>query len=96
MGFEICIDEKGYYTTEENGNLVQVKEIPSVEDVRELLAYKYNEKEQTLEVDMEKMAILKQEIATPSIELTTEERLADLESAFLELSMMMLGGATNG
>lgn len=92
MGFEICIDNNGYYTTEETNNLVQVKEMPTIEDVRELLAYKYNEEEQILEVDMEKMAIINQEIATPHTELTAEERLADLENAFLELSTMVLGG----
>ena len=94
--FTICIDENGYFTTENTNNLVQVKKMPSITNVKQLLAYKYNEEEQILEVDMEKMAIINQEIATPHTELTAEERLADLEKAFLELSLMMLGGATNG
>lgn len=91
--FTICVDENGYYTTEATNNLVQVKEMPNdITDVKQLFAYKYNSETQLLEVDEIKMAEINYEIANPPIELTPEERLADLENAFLELSMMILGG----
>ena len=92
MEFTICIDENGYYTNNDTDNLVVVKQMPSVEDVRQLLAYKYDPETQELVVDEAKLAEINHEIENPPIEITSEERLADLENAFLELSAMVLGG----
>ena len=88
----ICVDGNGYYTTENTGILAEIKEMPSITDVKQLLAYKYNEETKELEADEEKLAEINYEIENPPVTLTTEERLIDLENAFLELSMMMLGG----
>ena len=91
--FTICVDDNGYYTTESTDNLVQVKEMPKdITDVKQLFAYKYNSETQSLEADETKLAEINYEIDNPPVTLTSEERLADLENAFLELSMMMLGG----
>lgn len=90
--FEIWIDSDGYYSTEP-GELVEVKEMPnSIINPKELLAYKYNLETKLLELDETKLvevkAIIENEDKVPS----AEERLADLEAAFLELSAMVLGG----
>lgn len=90
--FTICVDNKGYYTTEVADNFVQVKSMPNITDVKQLLAYKYNEETKELEADEAKLAEINYEIENPPVTLTAEERLADLENAFLELSTMVLGG----
>lgn len=90
--FTICVDDNGFYTTENTDNLVQIKKIPNVTDVKQLLAYKYNEETKSLEVDETKLIEINYEIDNPPVTLTPEERLADLENAFLELSTMILGG----
>lgn len=90
--FTICVDDNGYYTTDVTDNLVQVKSMPNITDVKQLLAYKYNEETKELEADEAKLAEINYEIENPPVTLTAEERLADLENAFLELSTMVLGG----
>lgn len=90
--FTICVDDNGYYTTEATDNLVQIKSMPSITDVKQLLAYRYNEETKELEADETKLAEINYEIENPPVTLTAEERLADLENAFLELSTMVLGG----
>lgn len=90
--FTICVDDEGYYTTGNTDNLVQVKSMPNIIDVKQLLAYKYNEETKELEADETKLAEINYEIENPPVTLTAEERLADLENAFLELSTMVLGG----
>lgn len=90
--FTICVDDEGYYTTEATDNLVQIKSMPNITDVKQLLAYRYNEETKELEVDETKLAEINYEIENPPVTLTAEERLADLENAFLELSTMVLGG----
>jgi hypothetical protein len=90
--FTICVDDNGYYTTENTDNLVQVKSMPNITDVKQLLAYRYNEEIKELEADETKLAEINYEIENPPVTLTAEERLADLENAFLELSTMILGG----
>ena len=90
--FTICIDDNGYYTTESTDNLVQVKSMPNITDVKQLLAYRYNEETKELEADETKLSEINYEIENPPVTLTAEERLADLENAFLELSTMVLGG----
>lgn len=91
--FTICVDDNGYYTTETTDNLVQIKSMPTdITDVKQLLAYRYNEETKELEADEAKLAEINYEIENPPVTLTAEERLADLENAFLELSTMVLGG----
>lgn len=90
--FTICVDNNGYYTTEATDNFVQVKSMPNITDVKQLLAYRYNEETKELEIDETKLAKINYEIENPPVTLTAEERLADLENAFLELSTMVLGG----
>ena len=90
--FTICVDDNGYYSTEVTDNFVQVKEMPNITDVKQLFAYKYNKETQLMEVDEDKLLEINNEIDNPQIKLTAEERLADLENAFLELSTMILGG----
>lgn len=90
--FTICVDNNGYYTTEATDNFVQVKSMPNITDVKQLLAYRYNEETKELEADEAKLAEINYEIENPPVTLTAEERLADLENAFLELSTMVLGG----
>lgn len=91
--FEIWIDENGYYSTEYKDIIVEVKDMPTdITDGRHLKAYKFNPETQLLEVDEVKLAEIKAAIENEIKMPTESERLADLESAFLELSMMMLGG----
>lgn len=91
--FTICVNENNYYTTDNTKRLVKVEKMPDdIKDVRQLKAYKYNEETKLLEVDETKLAEIDNEIANEVKIPTESERLADLETAFLELSMMMLGG----
>ena len=92
--FTIWIDSDGYYSTEDKGILADVKEMPVVEHSKHLLAYKYNESTQLLELDESKLEGIKTAIENEVRMPSAEERLADLESAFLEFTSMML--STNG
>lgn len=90
--FEIWISSDGYYSTE-LGDLVEVKEMPnSIINPKELLAYKYNPETKLLELDEAKLVEIRTMIESEVKIPTAEERLADLEAAFLELSTMVLGG----
>lgn len=91
--FNICIDSNGYYTTESTENLVEVNNMPDeIENIKYLLAYKYNSEEKILELDIEKLEEIKQKI-NKEIKIPTQlERLEDLETAFLELSSLILKG----
>lgn len=90
--FTIWIDENGYYSTEDKGILAEVKEMPVVTHSKHLLAYKYNESTQLLELDEDKLTEIKRAIENEVRIPTAEERLADLENAFLEFTSMMLDG----
>lgn len=90
--YTLYVDENGYYSLDDTGNLALVKEMPVVSDVKQLFAYRYNPETQLMEVDETKLAEINNEIENPPVTITPEERLADLENAFLELSTMMLGG----
>lgn len=46
----ICIDENGFYKEGNNGNLVEVKDIPICVDLK---TYKYNEENKILEPNTE-------------------------------------------
>lgn len=90
--FTIYVDDNGYYTTENTENLVSIKTMPIVENVKYLFAYKYNPDTEELQLDEERLTEINNEIKNPPVTLTAEERLADLENAFLELSTKVLGG----
>lgn len=94
--FTVCVDDNGYYTTENTENLVSIKTMPIIEDVKHLFAYRYNPDTEELQLDEERLAEINNEIENPPVTLTAEERLADLENAFLELSTTVLGGMQNG
>lgn len=89
--FTIWIDENNYYSTEDKGILAEVKEMPIVENVNYLLAYKYNSDTQLLELDETKLEKIKLNIEKEVKIPTAEERLADLENAFLEFVNSTLG-----
>lgn len=88
--FTICISDDGYYAEGLTENLVEVAEIPYVEDARHLKAYKYEDG--VLVLNETKLEEIKAEISNEVQMPTDAERLNDLENAFLELSAMMLGG----
>ena len=94
--FTICVDDNGYYSTESTDNLVQVKSMPNVQDVKQLFAYKYNPETQLMEADEAKLAEINNEVANTPMEISPEERLIALENAFMELTAMTLGGGVNG
>ena len=91
--FVISIDNDKYYTTENTGIFVEVIEMPTISNALQLLAYRYNEKTRTLEVDENKLEQINYQIKVLTNKLTQEERLTDLENAFFELSTMIFGGA---
>ena len=90
--FEINVDEKGYYAEGNSGELVEVEEIPQVNDVRHLPAYKYDADKKELILDEEKLANIKVEIAKNNAEAapSIEERLEAIEG--LMLDMLQVGG----
>lgn len=94
--FTICVDDSGYYTTEITENLVSIKTMPIVEDVKHLFAYRYNPDTEELQLDEERLAEINNEVANTPIEISAEERLIALENAFMELTAMTLGGGVNG
>ena len=94
--FTKCVDDNGYYTTETTENLVRIKTMPIVEDVKHLFAYRYNPDTEELQLDEEKLAKINNEVANTSTEISAEERLIALENAFMELTAMTLGGGVNG
>ena len=89
--FTIWIDENNYYSTEDKGILAEVKEMPVVTHSKHLLAYKYNESTQLLELDQSKLEKIKVAIENEIRIPTDSERLADLENAFFEFVNATLG-----
>lgn len=92
--FEINVDSNGYYAEGNDGVLAEVNEMPSVEDVRYLPAYKYAEETKQLILDAEKLAGIKEEIAKDNAEVapSIEERLEALEGVMLDM-LAVEGGA---
>ena len=90
--FTIWIDENGYYSTEDKGILAEVFAMPQVENAKYLLAYKYDSALRQLFLDKEKLKEIKNEIDNEVKIPTAEERLVDLENAFLEFTSKMLNG----
>lgn len=88
--FTICISDDGYYAEGLTENLVEVAEIPYVEDARHLKAYKHEDG--VLVLDESKLEEIKAEISNEVQMPTDAERLNDLENAFLEFTSMMMAG----
>jgi predicted nucleic acid-binding protein len=59
--FQIWVDENGYYTDVNTDITVEVKEIPSISNIKELFLYKYNPETKLLELDETKLEQLKKE-----------------------------------
>lgn len=61
---EIFIDDSGYYTLDfENGTMVEITgELPVIENLEFLRAYKYNRTLKTLRLDRDKLKEIKKEL----------------------------------
>lgn len=68
----IWINKDGYYSTEV-GELVDVEEMPSVSDVSELTAYKYNAETQILELDINKLSEIEEQKFQEYISIKLQE-----------------------
>lgn len=82
---EINVDKDGYYANGSDGEIVEVKKIPCVEDVRYLQAYHYDNETQCLVLDDERLTNIINSIPTTSIPPTVEERLEAMEALMLEM-----------
>ena len=92
MKFNICIDDNGYYAEGYTENMVEVEEIPNVEDVRHLKAYRYAKEKKSLVLDKDVLETIKEEIVHEKAIPSANERLADLENAFMEFVSNVMGG----
>lgn len=85
---QICIDADGYYNTDwDNSEWVDfLGEIPCVDPIELLGAYKYNRETKDLEFDEVKMSKLRKEygIADPNMP-SIEDRLAAVEGLMLDM-----------
>lgn len=59
--FQIWVDENGYYTDVNTNTLVEVKEMPSINNIKELFLHKYNPETKLLELDETKLEQFKKE-----------------------------------
>ena len=84
--FQICIDADGYYAEGMTSNLVEVEEIPEVEDVRYLSAYKFDEDLNSLVLDNDKFEEIKAESSNETSKPTESERLEAVEAAIAEIA----------
>ena len=91
-GFQICIDDKGYYAEGMTANLVEVEEIPNVADVRYLPAYKFDEDSNSLVLDEGKLEEIKTDSTNEVSKPTELERLEAVESAVAEMAEYIYGG----
>lgn len=89
--YKIGIDNKGYYAEKDAENIVEVEEMPSVESVSDLFAYKYDKDKKMLILDNNVLNDIKNSKSTDYIEPTTEERLSAIESAIDELASIIGG-----
>ena len=93
--FAINVDSDGYYAEGNDGNLVEVKYIPPVTDIRYLFAYRFEESSHLLVCDDDKYNKIKKEIESEQGEISPsiEERLSAVEEVMLELlSTQSTGG----
>ena len=92
--FQICIDDNGYYAEGMTENMVEVEEIPEVEDIRYLPAYKFDEDSNSLVLDEYKLEEIKSDsTTTEEVSKPTElERLEAVESAVAEMAEYIYGG----
>lgn len=84
--FQICVDNEGYYAEGMTSNLVEVEEIPKVEDVKYLSAFKFDEDSKSLVLDEEKMAEIKDVSSNETSKPTASERLEAVEAAIAEIA----------
>ena len=85
--FSINIDSGGYYAEGNDGTLVEIEDMPPIDDVRYLPAYKYDDSTHILVCDEEKQAKIKKEIEDEqgNVQPSMEERLSAIEEVMLEL-----------
>lgn len=82
--FTICVDENGYYTTENTPNFVQIKEMPSVTNISQLFAYRYNEETMLLEVDEDKLSEIEKEAFQSIINTKLQELSKQCQEAIVD------------
>lgn len=82
--FTIYVDENGYYTTENTSNLVQVKEMPSITNISQLFAYRYNEETMSLEVDENKLSEIEKEAFQSFINSKLQELSTQCQKAITD------------
>lgn len=85
-GFQICVDNNGYYAEGMTENIVDVEEIPEVEDVRYLPAYKFDEDSNSLILDEDKLEEIKADSTIELSKPTESERLEAVEAAIAEIA----------
>ena len=90
--FQICVDNEGYYAEGMTSNLVEVEEIPKVEDVKYLSAFKFDEDSNSLILDEGKLEEIKSASTTEVSKPTELERLEAVESAVAEMAEYIYGG----
>ena len=83
--FTICIDEEGYYCEGISGTLVEVPEIPDVDSLSDLRAYKYDKSKGALILDDKKLQKIKTQ-TTKKIP-TIEQRIQALEQAMIDIAI---------
>ena len=83
--FTICIDDEGYYCEGICGTLVEVSEIPDVDNLSDLHAYKYDKSKGALILDDTKLQKIKTQ-TTKKIP-TIEQRIQALEQAMLDIAI---------
>ena len=85
---QICIDENGYYTTNWNNSewVDFLGEMPCIDPIELLCAYKYNRETKDLELDEERISKLRKEydIEDPNVP-SIEERLSAVEGLMLDM-----------
>ena len=90
--FQICIDNEKYYAEGMTENMVEVEEIPNVSDVRYLPAYKFDEDLNSLVLDNDKLAEIKDVSSNETSKPTASERLDAVEAAVAEMAEYIYGG----
>ena len=89
--FTICVNAEGYYEEGVTDNVVEVDDMPVVESLRHLQAYRYDENTSSLVLDEAKLEEIKEMIANEvsDAEFSDKERIKALESAVIELAGMV-------
>lgn len=92
--YEINIDKDCYYAEGNDGTLVEIAEMPAVDDVRYLPAYQYDSETQTLVVNQDKLKSIQSQIDSETVDATPtiEERLEAVEGLMLDMLASAEGG----